>query len=114
MKTPEATVHGDHTLDRVAELVARIAAQHDVRGTIAPADALVDRGMTSMAMVDLMLAVEAEFAPMQGRELALPALRGRAFREAHSFAVSSRRDNLGSRLARPASRSHLPALSPCA
>ena len=46
---------------RVSEVVARIAAQHDVRGEIAPADALVDRGMTSMAMVDLMLAIEAAF-----------------------------------------------------
>ena len=45
----------------VAEVVRRIAAEHDVRAEIRPTDSLVDRGMTSMAMVDLMLAVEAAF-----------------------------------------------------
>ena len=52
---PEAKV------DLVASVVRRIAAQHDVRAEIGPTDALVDRGMTSMAMVDLMLAIEAAF-----------------------------------------------------
>lgn len=37
-----------------------VAAQHGLAGPFEHADFLVDRGMTSMAMVDLMLAVEAE------------------------------------------------------
>ena len=45
----------------VADVVRRIAAQHDVRAEIAATDSLVDSGMTSMAMVDLMLAIEAAF-----------------------------------------------------
>lgn len=45
----------------VADVVRRIAAQHDVRTEIGPNDSLVDCGMTSMAMVDLMLAIEAAF-----------------------------------------------------
>ena len=49
------------TIDRVGDVVASVAAQHGIAGPFAPADFLVDRGMTSMAMVDLMLAVEAEF-----------------------------------------------------
>ena len=49
------------TIDRVGDVVAAVAAQHGLAGPFAPADFLVDRGMTSMAMVDLMLAVEAEF-----------------------------------------------------
>ncbi len=47
--------------DLVAGVVRQIAAQHDVRAEIGAADSLVDRGMTSMAMVDLMLAIEATF-----------------------------------------------------
>ena len=46
---------------RVEHVVLQIAAQHDILGEIGHADALVDRGMTSMAMVDLMLALEVEF-----------------------------------------------------
>ena len=49
------------TQDRVGVVVRRIADQHDVKAEISPTDSLVDRGMTSMAMVDLMLAIEAEF-----------------------------------------------------
>lgn len=49
------------TLDRIGEIVAGVAHQHGLAGPFAPTDFLVDRGMTSMAMVDLMLAVEAEF-----------------------------------------------------
>ncbi len=49
------------TLDRIEAIVAAVAAQHKLSGLFAPTDFLVDRGMTSMAMVDLMLAVEAEF-----------------------------------------------------
>ncbi len=51
----------DFTVRKVAAIVDRIAVQHDVRQEIAVTDSLVDKGMTSMAMVDLMLAVEAEF-----------------------------------------------------
>ncbi len=49
------------TIDRIGDTVAAVAAQHCLAGPIAPTDFLVDRGMTSMAMVDLMLAVEVEF-----------------------------------------------------
>ena len=45
----------------VTAVVTQIAEQHDVKLTIARTDSLVDRGMTSMAMVDLMLAIEAAF-----------------------------------------------------
>jgi acyl carrier protein len=48
-------------LEEVAALVADIAARHGVTGQIEATDHLVDRGMTSMAMVDLMLAVEAHY-----------------------------------------------------
>lgn len=51
----------DETIKRVSAIVARIAEQHDVKQGIGPSDSLVDRGLTSMAMVDLMLAVEAAF-----------------------------------------------------
>lgn len=44
----------------ISSIVARIAEQHQIGHQIAPHDHLVDSGMTSMAMVDLMLAVEAE------------------------------------------------------
>lgn len=49
------------TSERLSALVTEIAAQHDVQGIIAPSESLVDHGMTSMAMVDLMLAVESSF-----------------------------------------------------
>ena len=49
------------TIDRIADIVASVAAQHGLAGPFAPTDFLVDRGMSSMAMVDLMLAVEADF-----------------------------------------------------
>lgn len=49
------------SIDKIGEIVAVIAAQHGLVGPFAPDDLLVDRGMTSMAMVDLMLAVEADF-----------------------------------------------------
>ena len=41
--------------------IARVAALHDVGTAIGPDDTLVDAGMTSMAMVDLILAIEADF-----------------------------------------------------
>lgn len=46
---------------RLSAIVARIAAQHELKGHIGPVASLVDSGMTSMAMVDLMLAIEADF-----------------------------------------------------
>ena len=49
------------TVETIASIVTRIAAQHQVVHAITPTDHLVDCGMTSMAMVDLMLAVEAAF-----------------------------------------------------
>lgn len=54
------------TLDRMMPIVARIAGQHGLTHTVAASDHLVDVGFTSMAMVDLMLAIEAEF------DLAIP------------------------------------------
>lgn len=54
-------VSKDDTVRTLSAIVARIAEQHDVRNSIGPCDSLVDRGLTSMAMVDLMLAVEASF-----------------------------------------------------
>lgn len=55
-----ATTHVN-IVERVGTIVAAVAAQHGLAGPFAPGDFLVDRGMTSMAMVDLMLAVEADF-----------------------------------------------------
>lgn len=49
------------TVERLGATVSTVAAQHGLAGPFAPGDFLVDRGMTSMAMVDLMLAVEADF-----------------------------------------------------
>lgn len=49
------------TRERVEAVVRAVAEQHGLPGPFAPTDHLVDRGLTSMAMVDLMLAVEAEF-----------------------------------------------------
>ena len=53
--------HRFDTAGKVSATVERIARQHDIRREIAPTDHFVDAGMTSMAMVDLMLAIEAEF-----------------------------------------------------
>ena len=55
------TVADDSTIGRLLAVVAQVAAQHNIKTDIAPTDSLVDRGMTSMAMVDLMLAIEVEF-----------------------------------------------------
>ena len=55
------TMAGGTVAAGVADVVRRIAAQHDVRAEIAATDSLVDSGMTSMAMVDLMLAIETAF-----------------------------------------------------
>ena len=49
------------TRARVATLVGGILVANGKPGAIAPDDRLVDAGLTSMDMVNLMLAVEAEF-----------------------------------------------------
>jgi acyl carrier protein len=46
---------------RVAELVRRLLAKRSIDRTIAAADDLADSGLSSLDIVDLMLAVEAEF-----------------------------------------------------
>lgn len=55
------THSADARLDRVATIVVSIARQHAANCDLAPTDSLIDGGMTSVAMVDLMLAVEREF-----------------------------------------------------
>jgi acyl carrier protein len=47
--------------DRIIALVNAILAQNEIVADIAPAARLVDIGLTSMDMVNLMLSVEAEF-----------------------------------------------------
>lgn len=49
------------TVPTLTELVAQVAAQHGLATEFGPEDSLVDRGLTSMAMVDLLLAVETRF-----------------------------------------------------
>ena len=49
------------TGSRVAALVADLVAQKGAVRAVAQDDRLVDAGLTSMDMVNLMLAVEAEF-----------------------------------------------------
>ena len=49
------------TLTALSELVAQVAAQHGLATDFGPDESLVDRGLTSMAMVDLLLAVETRF-----------------------------------------------------
>ena len=52
------------TTKEVSDIVTQIAKRHEIRHEIGPTDHLVDSGMTSMAMVDLMLAIEAELDVM--------------------------------------------------
>jgi acyl carrier protein len=47
--------------DRIVSLVKAILEQNEIDVEIAPASRLVDVGLTSMDMVNLMLGVEAEF-----------------------------------------------------
>ncbi len=47
--------------DRVVSLVKAILEQNDIDAEVAPDSRLVDVGLTSMDMVNLMLGVEAEF-----------------------------------------------------
>ena len=55
------TLSVDARLARVTTIVVSIARLHAVSCDFAPTDSLVDGGMTSVAMVELMLAVEREF-----------------------------------------------------
>ncbi len=48
--------------DRVASLVRELAQRRGIAGTIGPADDLRDCGLSSLDLVNLMLAVESEFA----------------------------------------------------
>lgn len=50
--------------DRIAGLVGEILAKHSVSGLVAPEAELAKLGLTSIDMVELMLAVEAEFDVM--------------------------------------------------
>ena len=47
--------------DRIVLLVKAILEQNEIAAEVTPAARLVDIGLTSMDMVNLMLAVEAEF-----------------------------------------------------
>ena len=56
MQSFEADVH-----NRIAALVTAILSQNALSAELAPDAKLVDAGLTSMDMVNLMLSVEAEF-----------------------------------------------------
>ena len=47
--------------DRIVSLVKAILEQNEIAAEVTPAARLVDIGLTSMDMVNLMLSVEAEF-----------------------------------------------------
>jgi acyl carrier protein len=47
--------------DRITKLVKGILEQNSLAAAVAPSTKLVDAGLTSMDMVNLMLGVEAEF-----------------------------------------------------
>lgn len=51
-------------IEKVAELVCDILAKHSVSGPLAPDAELAKLGLNSIDMVELMLAVEAEFDVM--------------------------------------------------
>lgn len=48
-------------VDRVIAVVQRLLTQRSIRRSVDPADDLRDAGLTSMDMVNLVLAVESEF-----------------------------------------------------
>ena len=54
---------------RIVSLVKSILAQNSITADITPAARLVDIGLTSMDMVNLMLGIEAEFDFMIPQEL---------------------------------------------
>jgi acyl carrier protein len=59
--------------DRVTSVVQRLLAQRSISRSIAPADDLRDAGLTSMDMVNLVLAVETEFDVMIPESSITPA-----------------------------------------
>jgi acyl carrier protein len=48
-------------VDRVIAVVQRLLMERSIRRSVSPADDLRDAGLTSMDMVNLVLAVESEF-----------------------------------------------------
>jgi acyl carrier protein len=59
--------------DRVISVVQRLLTQRSISRSIAPADDLRDAGLTSMDMVNLVLAVETEFDVMIPESRITPA-----------------------------------------
>lgn len=57
--TSEAVPGG--VAERTMELAQKIAARHALKPDFGPADALVDVGLSSLDLVNLMIAVETEF-----------------------------------------------------
>jgi acyl carrier protein len=56
----DAQLH-ERTVTRIAILVSRMLEKRGVTGAISPDQNLKDAGLTSLDMVNLMLAVESEF-----------------------------------------------------
>ena len=48
-------------LEDITVIVKQVAARHGLRHEIGPTDCLADRGLTSMALVELILALETKF-----------------------------------------------------
>jgi acyl carrier protein len=67
MQKPDADIQ-----NRVTALVKSILAQNAVVADVAPDAKLVDVGLTSMDMVNLMLGIEAEFDFMIPQDLITP------------------------------------------
>jgi acyl carrier protein len=59
--------------DRVISVVQRLLTQRSISRPVAPADDLRDAGLTSMDMVNLVLAVETEFDVMIPESRITPA-----------------------------------------
>ena len=59
--------------DRVIAVVQRLLTQRSINRSIVPADDLRDAGLTSMDMVNLVLAVETEFDVMIPESSITPA-----------------------------------------
>ena len=68
-------------IDKVAGLVCEILAKHSVAGPLAPDAELAKLGLTSIDMVELMLAVEAEFDVM----IPPPDITSETFRSVRSI-----------------------------
>jgi len=65
-------MHANDIRSRITGLVKTILEQNSVTAEIAPDTLLVDAGLTSMDMVNLMLGVEAEFDFMIPQDLITP------------------------------------------